>query len=388
MTPGARVAAAIEILDEILVGAAAEAVLTRWARGHRFAGSKDRAAIRDHVFDALRQLRSAAAYGGAMTGRGLMLGLCTDRGDDVDSLFNGLGYAPAPLSSTERDHIETQISLSPAQKANLSDEVWEIWKSTLGENAFPVAEIMQQRAPICVRVNTALCTRSKALGALQDAGLEVVENPISQTALTIVSGERKLKASGAFLEGWIELQDAASQAVMQEIGDVSTKRVLDYCAGGGGKSLALAARGAIVTAYDKNQSRMNDLKVRAERAKARVRAVSSSELSNEPPYDVVLCDVPCSGSGTWRRTPDAKWKFGHKELDALIPIQREICQSALSHLKPDGRFAYVTCSVFEQENGENARWLCENLGLRELKRRTYLPNAFGDGLFLALFCRG
>lgn len=385
MTPGAHIAAAIEIFDEILAGSAAEAVLTRWARSNRFAGSKDRLAIRDLVFSGLRRKRSAAAWGGGLTGRGVMLGLARQDGADIPALFSGLGYAPPTLTADEMALLSTDPALSVAEAADLPDEIWPIWSNDLGDKAMSIAQVSRSRAPISLRVNVAKIARQDAIKALWNAQIEAVENPRSQTALTLLNGERKLKTSDAFLDGLVEPQDASSQAVLDQLPDVSGLRVLDYCAGGGGKALALAARGAKVVAHDINSNRMNDIAGRADRAGTPVQVVAPGSISAASNFDLVLCDVPCSGSGTWRRAPDAKWQFTPADLEQVSKLQREICQSALEHVIDGGVFAYVTCSVFVSENGANADWLANLPNLHEITRLQLVPDAFGDGLFIALF---
>lgn len=387
MTPGARVAAAIEVLDKVLAGAPAEAALTRWARGNRFAGSKDRAAIRDHVFDGLRRLRSASATSGAMTGRGVMLGLLAGQGDELDAIFSGEGYAPSRLSEEEERDLKVSRKLTPAELADLPDEIWPIWQKSLGERSESCARVQQDRAPITLRVNLAKTTRSEASKALLTEGIETRENTLSQSALTVLQGARKVKLSQTYQQGLVELQDAASQAVIDSLGIQPEARVLDYCAGGGGKSLAMAAQGAEVSAFDSNFNRMDDLIIRAERADARVTRVDQDALGTAPRFDLVLCDVPCSGSGTWRRTPDAKWRFTPQALTDLVKLQREICQSALKHMSEQGAFAYVTCSVFQEENQDTADWICDRFGMAEVSRFQHLPDGDGDGLFGALFRR-
>ncbi len=387
MTPGARVAAAIEILDQVIAGAAAESVLTRWARGHRFAGSKDRAAIRDHVFDALRRLRTAGAAGGSMTGRGVMLGLMHLNGEDVVSLFDGVGHAPASLSPSEQQSLTNPVEISGAVLADIPDEVWPTWTESLAADSQKVAEVLQKRAPITVRVNTGLSNREDALKALREAGMDAFQNERAQTALTITEGARKLKNSPAYLGGLVEPQDASSQAVIELLELTEGAATLDYCAGGGGKALAMAAMGAVVTAHDNNASRMKDIEARATRAKTRVSVVAPGQLRPTQLFDLVLCDVPCSGSGTWRRTPDAKWRFSQEHLKDLVRTQRDICQTALNFVKPKGQFAYITCSVFQQENQSNVDWVCEEFEMEVLKSRQFLPDDLGDGLFVALLAR-
>lgn len=385
MTPGARVAAAIEILDEILTGTAAEAVLTKWARNNRFAGSKDRAAIRDHVYDALRQLRSAAALGGSMSGRGIMLGSLAGVNADLARIFTGTGYDALPLTQAERNRLTKAPALSDAERANLPDWIWPYWTKSLGNSAHEIAQILQVRAPITLRVNLARSTRNDAAAGLLQAGIATVENPLSQTALTVISGARQIRGSRWYRDGLIELQDAASQAVADRIDMDCNTAVLDYCAGGGGKALTFAARGAAVTAHDSSSKRMRDLSLRAKRAQTPIRIAEPGTLDSTERFDVVVCDVPCSGSGTWRRTPDAKWSLTERNLIDLVQTQRAICKSALRYSKPGGLFAYVTCSVLNDESTANSDWISDMFPLIQVDRLQLRPDANGDGFFMSLF---
>jgi len=381
MTPAARVAAAIEILDMIGDGTPAEQVLTRWGRSNRFAGSKDRAAIRDYVFDVLRQKRSVAWLGGASTGRGLMLGLLRAEGVDPAMIFTGEGHAPAPLA--EYEETPPNGDMPQADALNLPDWLAEVFSDSLGERVAQTTTLLQSRAPLTLRVNTSKTTVSDAVEMLTEAGVEVERNPLSPTALTVVEGPRRVRNSPAYLEGFVELQDASSQAVVDAV--PASKRVLDYCAGGGGKALALAARGAdAVFAHDVDPARMRDLPLRAARAEAEITQLATSELSRSGPYDLVLVDAPCSGSGSWRRAPEAKWHLTPEKLAATCALQDDILDAAQALVAENGTLAYATCSILEDENmrrvdaflSRHSTWACT-------WHKTYDVSAMGDGFFTA-----
>ncbi|MEO1365008.1 MAG: RsmB/NOP family class I SAM-dependent RNA methyltransferase, partial [Pseudomonadota bacterium] len=303
MTPGARVAAAIEVLDHVGTGTPVEQALTRWARSSRYAGSKDRAAVRDHVYDVMRQWRSAAALGGGESGRARMIGRLRAAGADLDALFNGQGHAPTPLTEAEVD-----CGAAPDTRAaalDMPDWLLERFDASLGADAERTALALRDRAPVSVRVNIGRGSVEDALHALAVDAVTAHPNPRAATALTLQEGARRLRAAKAYVSGLVELQDAASQAAVALI--TGQGRVLDFCAGGGGKALALAAQGWDVTAHDAKPARMRDLPARAARGGHDIRIVTTQELADLPPFDVVLCDAPCSGSGTWRRAPQAKW---------------------------------------------------------------------------------
>lgn len=351
MTPAARVAAAIEILDEILSDKPAEQALTGWARRSRFAGSKDRAAVRDHVFDALRCRRSLAALGGAESGRGLMLGACRKDGIDPASLFTGERFAPAGLGEAERS--AGFAPRSAAERLDIPDWLWPEFVASQGgaEPAEAAARALQQRAPVHLRVNLRKTDRDRARASLQADGVTCAPHPASATALEVTEGARRIRASTAFRDGLVELQDAASQAVVDALPLAQGMRVLDFCAGGGGKALAMAARADITLfVHDAAPQRMRDLPERAARAAATLSVLASDEVASAGPFDLVLCDVPCSGSGAWRRAPEGKWRLSPERLEDLTRIQAGILDRTAPLVAPGGVLAYATCSVLEREN--------------------------------------
>ncbi|MEM6728001.1 MAG: RsmB/NOP family class I SAM-dependent RNA methyltransferase, partial [Pseudomonadota bacterium] len=180
--------------------------------------------------------------------------------------------------------------------------------------------------------------------------------------------------------GLAEFQDIGPQRAVAALGVTPGLRVLDFCAGGGGKSLALAALGAQVTAHDSAPSRMKDLAKRAARAQAAVRLGLEAGV---PPFDLVVCDVPCSGSGAWRRAVEGKWQLTPEALAGLVELQRSIVAEAAAHLRPGGRLAYMTCSLLKAENEEQALYFSERYALQRMYQFTPLDGA--DGFFHAEF---
>lgn len=384
MTPGARVAAAIEILDAIDDGQPAEKALTRWARASRFAGSKDRAAVRDYVFDVLRHWRSDAARGGADTGRGRMIGRLRDQGIDPETLFDGQGHAPAPLSDLERKRSKPLEAQGVAW--DLQDWLVPVFKNSLGEEAEQTARALTERAPVTLRVNMSKTCVADAQLLLKDDGIETIANPRAATALTVTEGARRVRHTSAYTNGLVEIQDASSQAGVADLG--TPGKALDMCAGGGGKALAMAALGWSVTASDVHAARMNDLPARAARGGHDIRICPPEQLAFSPPFDLVFVDAPCSGSGTWRRTPDAKWGLTPDRLDELVSIQREIVTQAARLVAPGGTLLYATCSVFCEENEKQVQSLVtESADFRILASRRWPVDAWGDGFFAAHLTR-
>ncbi len=209
-----------------------------------------------------------------------------------------------------------------------------------------------------------------------------VPHTLSPTALEVTENARRVKSSAAFREGLVELQDAASQAVADMLLPVVPgARVLDYCAGGGGKALALAASGARVTAHDADPRRMADLPERARRAGARIEV---AERLGRERFDLVLVDAPCSGSGAWRRQPEAKWRLDEARLAALTALQGEVLRAAARHVAAGGTLAYATCSLLDAENGAVVEgFLAETPRFARVAERRLTPLDGGDGFYVA-----
>lgn len=378
MTPSARIAAAIEVLDQILGGQPAEQALLRWSRGSRFAGSGDRAAVRDLVFDALRRRNSLASLGGSLTGRGLMIGALRADGRDPVQVFTGQGYAPGPLCGDE-------MTAGDGDAVDLPDWAVPYWQRSLGDQAEAVADAMRQRAPVWLRVNSSRGKPHEAIAALREDGIEVEADARHPTALRVVGNERKLAQSDAYKDGLVELQDLSPQLACAALPVRPGMRVLDYCAGGGGKVLAIAgmADGLTLTAHDAEPARMADLPARAKRAGTHVQL--AEKVSGQ--FDLVVADVPCSGSGTWRRTPDAKWRMAPEILSGLLKTQQNILREAMEFVAPGGYLAYMTCSFFTEENDDQINaFLAESL-FKQVTRHRWTPLDASDGFFLALMQR-
>ncbi len=382
MTPAARAAAAIAILDRILAGDPAEPALLRWSRASRFAGSGDRAAVRDLVFDSLRRLRSRAALGGAMTGRGLMLGLCRDEGLDPAQIFTGEGHAPPMLSA---DELQAGRAPDADEAMDLPDWLLPFWRSALGPDAQAVALAMRDRAPVWLRVNSGRTDPARAMAALAQEGIEAQPHPDLPGALRVTAGARKLAGAQAYRDGLVELQDLSPQLACAAL--PAQGSLLDFCAGGGGKALALAARGASpVVAHDIDPGRMADLPTRAARAGVRIRIAPPGKVSGR--FDLVVADVPCSGSGTWRRTPDAKWRLTEADLHRLQGLQTRILDQVAGFVAPGGHLAYMTCSVLDAENRDQiTAFLDRSTGFEVLAQQRFTPLSGSDGFFLALMRR-
>ncbi|MEZ5797309.1 MAG: RsmB/NOP family class I SAM-dependent RNA methyltransferase [Paracoccaceae bacterium] len=380
MTPAARAAAAIGVLDRVLAGEAAEKVLTQWGRGARYAGSGDRAAVRDIVYDCLRCRRSFAALGGGPGGRGLVLGAARAAG--LQALwFDGSAHGPAPADDPPGHSPEGLEAL------DCPDWLAPALQAALGTDFAPVMQALRQRAPVFLRVNAARCTVAQVLAALADEGIGARPHPLSKNALEVTENARKIQNSSAYAQGWVELQDAASQAVADAVPLRDGQRVLDLCAGGGGKTLALAARARVrLYAHDANPRRMADLPARAARAGAKVTIADNPEKT--APYDVILTDVPCSGSGSWRRDPEGKWALSAERLADLCAVQARILDRAAALAAPGAVLAYATCSMLRAENEDQvAAFLSRHPDWHLEDSRRLTPLQGGDGFGVALLKR-
>lgn len=379
MTPGARVAAAIAVLDQINDGLPAERALTAWARNSRFAGSKDRAAVRDHVFDVLRAKRSL----GDGAGRSLMQRLALREGWDLDALFSGEGHAPATLRAEEKEALQDALDLTEAARCDLPDWLWPVWQRSLGDSAAQVAMAQQGRADVFLRVNQRRGSVDAALSSLAKDGIAASLHPDVPGCLRVTQNPRRVKSAEAYLTGLVELQDAASQEAVRQIQVPSGARVLDYCAGGGGKALAFAdLYDAQVYAHDIAPQRMRDLPARAARAGVTIQSIASDELQMQAKFDVVFCDAPCSGSGTWRRTPDAKWRLTSESLATLMQSQAAVLARAQEYVASNGTLVYATCSVLSEENTQATNnFILSHPDWKITLQNQRLPNAGGDGFY-------
>lgn len=368
MKPGARIAAAIEVLDQIINRYQPVAIaLTDWGKAHRFAGSGDRNAIGGLVYDALRRKASLSWLMGADTSRAIAIGAAPVAlglsPDEVAAACSGADHAPEPLSEIELAGLTRSLDGAPgAVQADVPEWIWPSFVTSFGEGA-AVAEgqAMARRAPADLRVNTLKATPEKVLKALASFGAEPSEvSPVGIRVAPPVGAARtpNLQAEAAFQAGWFEIQDEGSQIAALLSGAGPRLQVLDMCAGAGGKTLALAAlmqNSGQIYAYDADKHQLKPIFDRVKRAGVRNVQVlrAGDEVALEalgPRFDVVLADAPCTGSGTWRRRPDAKWRLKPEALAARRAEQRSVLDRAASLVKPGGRLVYVTCSILPEEN--------------------------------------
>ena len=377
MIPSARISAAIEVLEAIEREhrPAAEA-LKDWGRAHRFAGSKDRTAIGTLVFDAMRRKASSAYVMGDESPRAVLLGaLKLVRGlsvEEIEALFSGVQHAPAVLTDAERERLTNgTLDDAPAHiQGDFPEWLAEGFAAAFGEHAVAEGRALAERAPVDLRINVLKADREKAMK--QIAHLDPEETLYAPNCLRIAIGPDgrgpALSAEPAYVKGLVEVQDEGSQLVTLLSGAQPGQQVLDLCAGGGGKTLARAAmmdnRGQIY-ATDSDGRRLMPIFARLERAAARnvqVRAPRGQQdvlADLEGRCDLVLVDAPCTGTGTWRRNPDAKWRMRPGALDQRIKDQDRVLEEAARHVKSGGALCYITCSVLRAENEDRVNAFLE-----------------------------
>ncbi|WP_262267835.1 RsmB/NOP family class I SAM-dependent RNA methyltransferase [Microvirga yunnanensis] len=371
MTPAARISAAIEVLTDIDARRRpATDALKDWGLSHRFAGSKDRAAIASLVYDALRRKASAAWIMGEATPRAIVLGMLRlQRGLDaaaVAALCSGERFAPEPLTADERARLESaDLGGAPAPVAgDFPDWIEPSLRRLFGDDLVPEMRALTARAPLDLRVNTLkVPSREEAHDALPHLG--AVETPLSPLGLRIAPGEDgrgpAVQSEPEFLKGWIEIQDEGSQLVALLAGVKPGEQVVDLCAGGGGKTLALAAmmeNHGQIYATDNDARRLAPIHDRLARAGVRnvqvrtPRAKADAVTDLDGKIDCVLVDAPCTGVGTWRRNPDAKWRLRPGSLDVRRKEQEAVLDRAARLVRPGGRIVYITCSILPEENDD------------------------------------
>jgi 16S rRNA (cytosine967-C5)-methyltransferase len=375
MTPSARLSAAIEVLGELESRSRPVAdVLREWGQSHRFAGSGDRAAIAGLVYDALRRRASAAWMMADDTARGVMLGtLRLARGVDagaIAKLADGSRYAPERLTEDEHARLaNADLATAPLHvRGDYPEWLDQHLAQTFGEERAEEGAALATRAPLDLRVNLLKTTPEKVLTTLDHFRPASTRwSPVGVRIPLEPDGKQPpVTSEPLFQKGGYEVQDEGSQLAALLSGAKPGVQLIDLCAGSGGKTLALAAamenRGQIF-AYDDDPRRLAPIHDRIKRAGARNIQVRSprgqkdvlEDLAGR--MDLVLVDAPCTGTGVWRRHPDAKWRMRPGALDIRVKEQAALLDQAARFLKPGGSIAYVTCSVLDAENGAQVRAL-------------------------------
>jgi 16S rRNA (cytosine967-C5)-methyltransferase len=381
MRLGGRVAAAIEVLADILERhRPASEALKDWGKAHRFAGSTDRHAIGTLVYDVLRRRNSLAARMGQASPRALALAALRDVWrvplEEISALA-GEAHGPGAVTETEAAALsgETSADLPLAARADIPDWLTPSFERVFGLRAAEEGAAISSRAPVDIRVNTLKAARPQVLEALSRFGAK--EGPWSPLAVRMAAPgpetrNANVEAEPAHGLGWFEVQDAGSQVAALLSGVKPGWTVADICAGGGGKTLALAAmmgnEGKLV-AHDVDRFRLRPIFERLTRAGVTncevISAQDKGKLEAAGPFDCVLIDAPCSGSGSWRRKPDAKWRLTSKQFEQRLKDQRQVLEKGFELVMPGGRLVYITCSVLAEENTDQVTaFLARHSGMK------------------------
>ncbi|QKC91927.1 RsmB/NOP family class I SAM-dependent RNA methyltransferase [Mesorhizobium sp. NZP2234] len=393
MRLGGRLAAAIEVLEDI--GRRHRPVadaLKDWGLSHRFAGGGDRAAIGNIVYDALRHKRSAGWLLGEDTPRAIGFGALllewSQTAQSLNDTLDGDKFAPPLLSTTELQTIAgRRLADAPsAVRADIPDWCQPLFERAFGEAWVGEGAALATRPPLDIRVNTLQADRAKVLKELADTGAQAARIAPLGIRIPPIDGDGRhpnVQSEPAFQKGWFEVQDEGSQIAATLAGAEAGMQVLDFCAGAGGKTLALSAsmdnRGQIF-AHDAEKARLAPIFDRIRRSENRNVQVVTKPAELAPlsgHMDIVLVDAPCTGSGTWRRRPDAKWRLTQRQLDARKGEQSAILDAAKAYVKPGGLLVYITCSVFDEENGEQVAAFRErDSGFAPLDHRALWDSCF------------
>ncbi|MDX3883491.1 MAG: RsmB/NOP family class I SAM-dependent RNA methyltransferase [Sphingomonas sp.] len=355
MTPAGRAQAAIDLLDEIIAaaargGAAADTLIARYFKARRYAGSKDRRAVRDLVYRAIRRAGEVPA-----SGRAALIGLAVDD-PALAAAFDGSAVGPAPIAAGE---AAAPAGIAPA---------WLMERLGRSLDEAQLSALLD-RAPLDIRVNALKASRAEVQALIPGAE----PTPHAAMGLRLPEGTQ-VEALPAFAQGLFEVQDGGSQIVTAAADARPGMTVVDLCAGAGGKTLALAAamenRGRLI-ACDADRARLSRLAPRAERAgvgPVETRLLDGGREADaladlRDAVDVVLVDAPCSGTGTWRRNPEARWRLTPERLDRLVALQARLIRVAAALVRPGGYLVYIVCSLVDEEGaGQVAAFLADHAG--------------------------
>jgi len=424
MTPAARYKAIIDIYEALdKAHIPMDGVVGDYMRHRRYIGSKDRSFIAESVYDIMRH-RARLGWWldrlgvSEVTPRALVLAWTYLSGRDPAQIFSSGGkYAPDPVTP-EEEQVFAALKGQAFEHSDMPEAVrvecpadWEATlRAVFGDDFAAEMAAMIPPATLDLRVNTFLAKREKVQQFLEADGVQSEETPYSPWGLRC-KGKAFLSRTKAFSKGWIEIQDEGSQLIAHLCGAQPGMQVLDYCAGAGGKTLALGAamqRKGRIVAMDNDARRLEKGRQRYKKAQLadiiEVRCLDDDKQRKwlkrqKGKFDLVLTDVPCSGTGTWRRNPDMRWRVYGPALEELTALQAEIMDRACQAVKPGGRFVYATCSLLPAENEEQIaaflerhpdfmlQPLDEKLGLGTPHMRLTPKRHNTDGFFAAVLLR-
>ncbi|HEY3889886.1 MAG TPA: RsmB/NOP family class I SAM-dependent RNA methyltransferase [Caulobacteraceae bacterium] len=369
MRDGGRVSAAIQVLEDIEQRhKPVRMALKTWGEASRYAGAKDRAWVSGLVLDTLRRRRSLGWMIGAGDPRAVVIAaLAHAWGWPVERIAEAVGdgpHGPGALSEAEAAALASPRPLEDAPapvRSDYPDWLDEPLARQYGDDRALETAALAARAPVDLRVNSLKTDVARALKALSPLGAApagIMADALRVPAPDAAERAAPVESAPEFQKGWFEVQDLGSQIAAAAAGEIKGRQVLDFCAGGGGKTLALAAamgNSGQLYAYDSDARRLSETVKRAARAGVRNLQVRSPLRPDaldglEGRMDLVFVDAPCTGSGTWRRHPDAKWRLTPAQLERRIAEQDAVLAAASAYVKPGGRLVYVTCSLLAEEN--------------------------------------
>ena len=396
MRKDAQANAAISILDDFLDGKNLNSILFNWTKNNRYAGSSDRESIRNIVFDILRVKKTFTSVlekeKQPINGRALVFLYSVFYALNLNDIFTGQKYGPEKLSIFEKEF--SKISKENVKEFfgvvdNIPDFLTAEFKRSLGRKFKNAMRLLEKRAPISIRVNPLKSDLSSILECLSLEGIEGKKSKIVRYGIDIIGNPRRLTQIQAFKDGCFEVQDLHSQKIIEELPLNEHTKFLDYCAGAGGKilSIACALKGnGKFYVHDIDERKLKEADLRAKRAGVKFKRLEVKNLQRySRSFDYIIADVPCSGSGAWRRNPQQKWRITPESLNRILTKQTVILDEAKDLLKNDGYIVYITCSLLKIENEEVIqKFLVDNKYFRLVNKKNVTIDNYGDGFFCAV----
>ena len=395
MRQDARANAAISILDNFLIGQNLNSVLSRWAKDNRYAGSSDRESIRNIVFDVLRVKKTLTSVlekeKQPINGRALVFLYSVFYALNLNDIFTGQDYGPEKLTIFEKEF--SKLSKENIDECfgianNIPDFLTAEFKMSLGRKFKNAMRLLEKRAPISIRVNPLKSDISSILECLSLEGIKGKKSKIVRYGIDIIGNPRRLTQIQAFKDGCFEVQDLHSQKIIEDLPLNEHIKVLDYCAGAGGKILSIACllkgKGKFYI-HDIDERKLKEADTRAKRSGVKFKRFEAKNLQKyRGCFDCIIADVPCSGSGAWRRNPQQKWRITPGSLNKILTRQTMILDEAKDLVKRDGYIFYMTCSLLKIENEEVInKFLMENKYFRLFSKKNVTIDDYGDGFFCA-----
>ena len=396
MRKDAQANAAISILDEFLDGQNLNIIFSNWTKNNRYAGSSDRESIRNIVFDILRVKKTFTSVlekeKQPINGRALVFLYSVFYELNLNEIFTGQKYGPVKLTDFEKEFSNLSnenINECFGITDNIPDFLIAQFKRSLGRNYRNAMRLLERRAPISIRVNPLKSDVSSILECLSSEGMKGKKSKTVRYGINITGNPRRLAQIQAFKDGCFEVQDLHSQKTIEDLPVNEHTKVLDYCAGAGGKILSIACSlngNGKFYIHDIDKRKLKEADLRAKRAGVKFKRLDIENLQKYCcSFDSVIADVPCSGSGAWRRNPQQKWRITPESFNEILIRQTIILNEVKDLIKKNGYIFYITCSVLKIENEEVIyKFLSDNKHFRLLNKKDVTIDNHGDGFFCAV----